>query len=122
MRFQKKICNGKTVAVISGKSLLVTDTQSALDLIVTVKYEAETNLLAIDKAAVIEDFFVLSRGVAGEILQKFINYQMKVALFGDFSKYKSQPLKDFIYESNNGKDVFFASTEEEAIWRLTENA
>lgn len=81
----------------------------------TAKYEAETNLIAIDKSAVADEFFILSSGLAGEILQKFINYQAKIAIYGDYSKYTSKPLKDFIYESNKGKDIFFVSTKEESV-------
>ncbi len=64
-------------------------------------------------------FFPVS-GIAGEILQKFINYHAKLAIIGDFSGYTSKPLKDFIYESNNGKDVFFVGSEQEAVERLTQ--
>ena len=85
----------------------------------TAKYEVGTNLIAIDKNAVAEDFFILSRGLAGEILEKFITYQAKIAIWGDYSRYTSKPLKDFIYESNKGKDVFFVATKEETIEYLT---
>jgi len=37
---------------------------------------------------------------------------------GDYSKYTGKPIKDFIYESNKGKDFFFVSTVEEAIDKL----
>ncbi|MBQ7914427.1 MAG: DUF4180 domain-containing protein, partial [Clostridia bacterium] len=83
------------------------------------KYEVGTNLIAIDKNAVAEDFFTLSRGLAGEILEKFITYQAKIAIWGDYSRYTSKPLKDFIYESNKGNDVFFVATKEETIEYLT---
>ena len=105
----------KTIAVITSDKKVITDIQSGLDLIMTAKYEAETNLIAIDKSAVADEFFILSSGLAGEILQKFINYQAKIAIYGDYSKYTSKPLKDFIYESNKGKDIFFVSTKEEAV-------
>ena len=36
-------------------------------------------------------------------------------IYGDYSKYTSKPLKDFIYESNKGKDIFFVSTKGEAV-------
>lgn len=110
--------NGRIVAVVAGGEKTIIDAQSALDLIMTAKYEAGTNLLALDKEAVIEDFFILSSGMAGEVLQKFINYHAKIAIFGDFSRYTSKPLKDFIYESNKGRNVFFVSTQEEAVDRL----
>ncbi|MDE6613319.1 MAG: DUF4180 domain-containing protein, partial [Clostridia bacterium] len=75
--------------------------------------------VVIDKKLIIEDFFILSTGLAGEILQKFINYGGRIAIFGDYSHYTSKPLKDFIYESNRGKNVFFVATEEEAVDILT---
>ena len=93
-------------------------TQSALDLIATVRYETGCDRIAIHKSAVAEDFFTLSTGVAGEILQKFVTYHVRLAIFGDFSRYMSKPLRDFIYESNKGSHVFFAGTEDEAIARL----
>ena len=94
---------------------MITDVGTAPELIMTVKYEAGTNLIAIDKNSVAENFFILSCGLAGEILEKFITYKAKIAIYGDYSGYTSKPLKDFIYESNNGNDVFFADTKEEAI-------
>ena len=112
--------NGIDIAVISGAEKLITGTQSALDLAMTVKYETGALRIAIDKKAICEDFFILSTGVAGEILQKFINYHVKMAIYGDFSRYTSKPLKDFIYESNQGKDFFFVAEKEEAIRRLEE--
>lgn len=112
--------NGTDIAVISSDEKVIVDTQSALDLAMTVKYETEATNIVIDKAAVCEEFFVLSSGMAGEILQKFINYHVRVAIYGDYSQYTSKPLKDFIYESNNGKNFFFVLTREEAIQKLTE--
>lgn len=118
MLIKKFLQEDKTVAVVTGEEKVITDAQSALDLIMTARYETGTNLIAVDKEAITEDFFVLSRGLAGEVLQKFINYQAKIAIFGDFSQYTSKPLKDFIYESNKGKDIFFVSTKTEAVERL----
>lgn len=112
--------NGTDVAVVSSNERLITDTQSALDLAMTVKYETGASNIVIDKKAVCEDFFILSTGMAGEILQKFMNYHVKIAIFGDYSGYTSKPLKDFIYESNKGHNFFFVSDKEEAIQKLLE--
>ena len=106
------------IAVVTGNDAEIKDVQSALDLVMTVKYETGAAKIAIDKSVICEDFFILSTGIAGEILQKFINYHVKAAIYGDFSHYTSKPLKDFIYESNNGNDFFFVSTKEEAIQKL----
>lgn len=119
MNFEKIVKNNVTVAKISGDTPLITDVQSALDVLMSAKYNAETKNIIIDKNLIIEDFFVLSTGLAGEILQKYINYGGRIAIYGDYSHYTSKPLKDFIYESNKGKDVFFVATEEDAINMLT---
>lgn len=112
--------NGKDIAVVSSDEIVITDTQTALDLAMTVKYETGAARIVISKDLICEDFFILSRGMAGEILQKYVNYQVKIAVYGDYSHYTSKPLKDFIYESNKGKDFFFVPSKDEAIKKLTE--
>ena len=110
--------NATRCAVMSGDEVVIRDTQTALDLLMCVKYEADTKDIVMSKELVSDDFFVLSTGLAGEILQKFINYQVKIAIYGDFSQYTSKPLKDFIYECNRGRDIFFMATKEEAVQAL----
>ena len=107
------------IAIVESNEIIIKDTQTAIDFIMTIKYETNCNKIALNKDAVVEDFFILSTGLAGEILQKFINYQAKIAIYGDYSKYTSKPLKDFIYESNNGKDIFFIENEDDAIKMLS---
>lgn len=80
--------------------------QDALDLMMTAAMEDCMGLI-VPKACLAEDFFRLQTRLAGEILQKFVNYNMKIAVVGDFSGYASQSLRDFIYESNKGRQVFF---------------
>lgn len=111
--------NNIVCAVIESDDLVITDTQSALDILMTAKYEAGSKNIIISKELITEDFFILSRGLAGEILQKYVNYGGRIAIYGDYSQYASKPLKDFIYESNKGKDVFFVSTKDEAVDMLT---
>ncbi|MDO4356545.1 MAG: DUF4180 domain-containing protein [Clostridia bacterium] len=120
MKFAKIDCGNGIVAVVSSENKVITDVDSALDLLMSAKYEAGAERIVVDKKLVAEDFFVLSSGLAGEILQKYVNYGGKVAVYGDFSRYTSKPLKDFIYESNKGKDFFFVATEDEAVQKLAE--
>ena len=114
--------NNTEIAVISSNELLITDTQSALDLMMTVKYETGCSNIAINKAAITEDFFILSTCLAGEILQKFINYGVRLAIYGDFSGYTSKPLKDFMYESNKGRDIYFQPDVSLAVDKLAGSA
>lgn len=111
--------NNVEVAVVGSDELLIKDVQSALDFIMTVKYETGCTNIVINKEAIAEDFFVLSTCMAGEVLQKFINYGIRFAIYGDFSKYTSKPLKDFMYESNKGKDIFFLPSASLAIDKLS---
>jgi hypothetical protein len=107
-----------SLVYIESEDVLISDMQSALDFIATVGFEKGCSRIIIHKNAICEDFFILSSGIAGEVLQKFINYRTKLAIIGDFSKYTSKPLHDFIYECNNGNDIFFVANLEEAVKKL----
>lgn len=119
MNITKVAAGSEQIAVVSGSEILIEDVQSALDLMATVQYDTGSNRIVIDKSLISESFFDLKTRLAGEILQKFINYRVKIAIVGDFSAYPSQSLRDFIYECNNGKDIFFLPTEQEAIDKLS---
>lgn len=112
--------NGVLIALPEAEGGKIADVQSALDLAMTVKYETGAQRIVLAKKQLGEDFFILSSGLAGEILQKMINYQVKLAIWGDFSRYTSKPLHDFMYESNQGRDFFFVETKEEAVRRLAQ--
>ena len=119
----KKIINieGTKIAVIQSAEPIITDVQSTLDLLATVGYEDGCERVVINKEGIIESFFKLSSGIAGEVLQKVVNYHKKLAIIGDLSCYTSKPLHDFIYECNRGNDVFFVETEQKAIECLLRN-
>lgn len=109
------------VVKIEDEKILIFDEQSALDVFMSLAYETGENRFIISKDNIIEDFFDLRTKIAGGILQKIINYRMKLAIIGDFSKYKSKSLRDFIYEYNSGKDIFFVENESEALKLLGNN-
>lgn len=119
MNIEKVEKNGTICAIVHSDEVVITDSQSALDLLMTAKYEVGTKNIVIDKKLVKNDFFILSSGLAGEILQKYINYGGRIAIYGDYSHYTSKPLHDFIFESNKGYDIFFTATKDEAIEYLS---
>lgn len=98
---------------------VLTDVQSALDLTATAWYTESCNRLIVMKEDISEDFFDLKTQIAGEILQKFVTYNFRIAIVGDFSQYASKALKDFIFESNKGNLVNFLYSINEAIARLS---
>jgi len=120
MNVKKVIKNSVEIAVVNSNAVCISDTQTALDFAMSINYEFGCNLIVLNKEAIIEDFFVLKTKIAGEILQKFSNYNIKIAIVGDFSSYESESLKDFMYESNKGRQVFFLSSEEDAVKKLSE--
>ncbi len=109
----------KSIVYVNSDDLILLDVQSALDLIANIGYDTNCTKIIIDKKCICEDFFKLSTCIAGEILQKFINYHAKLAIVGDYSHYTSKPLRDFIYESNQGNHFYFVSSIEEAIVKLS---
>ena len=78
MAMEKITENGVAIALVTGTCAL-TDEQTALDLIMEARYTLGAERIAIEKAAVSPDFFILSTGLAGAVLQKFINYGAKLA-------------------------------------------
>jgi len=119
MNIAKIEANGETIAVVNDSEIRIEDVQSALDFMATVRYETDCDRMVIPKSMLSESFFDLKTRLAGEILQKFINYHVKVAIIGDFSAYTSRSFKDFVYECNGGNDIFFLPDEQVAIEKLS---
>ena len=107
-----------SIVYIESEDILISDSQSALDLMMSVKYEKDCSRIVLNKEAISEEFFRLSSGFAGEVMQKFVNYHTKLAIVGDFSKYTSKPLHDFIYECYKGNNIFFVSNLDLAVEKL----
>ncbi len=108
---------GIFMAELIAEEVIVKEVQDALDIMANAAYGGATKLILHEKN-ITPDFFDLKTRIAGDILQKFSNYNMPLAIVGDFSKYTSKSLRDFIYESNKGGMVNFVSSVEEAKERL----
>ena len=88
--------------------------------IISKAWEQRATVVAIPAGRLDDDFFRLRTGVAGEILQKFVTYQLRVAIVGDISKHvsESSALRDFVHESNRGDHVWFVADLDELLKRL----
>lgn len=110
----------KTLSVENKKFLLINDdihlttVEDALEIIANVWYTTECDKVIIKKSQMNPDFFDLKTGFAGEVLQKFSTYNIKLGIAGDFDVSNSKSLRDFIYESNKRRKVVFADTIEQA--------
>ena len=65
--------NGILCAIVNSDKPVITDAQFALDVFMSAKSEIGAKNIVISKKLIVEDFFILSTGLAGEVLQKFIN-------------------------------------------------
>lgn len=110
--------NGQKIAEVTAEGLIIATIGDGTDLIGNLYYQDFDKVIIYEKN-ITPDFFDLKTGIAGEILQKFSTYRMRLAIVGDFSKYPGKSLKDFIYESNKAGRINFLSTTSEALDRLS---
>jgi len=101
------IGNIKVAEIIADK-IILTSTEDGLELLGNLYYQGFDKIIIHEKN-ITPEFFDLKTKIAGNILQKFAQYQMPLIIVGDFSKYKSKSLNDFIFESNKGSQVNFVS-------------
>lgn len=83
-------------------------------------FSARAGMVALPLSRLPSDFLVLSNTLAGHVLQKFVNYGIRVALVGDIAAAAeaSTALRDFVRESNRGQWVWFVDSLEALEARL----
>ena len=88
--------------------------RDALDLI-SAALEHQAAMIMIPAERLDEDFFRLKTGVAGALLQKFVNYRIRAVVVGDISKFTddSDALRDLVRESNRGSQFWFVADRDE---------
>ncbi len=116
MQFKTQTIGPIQVAELS-EDIQISSTQDAVDLLGNLYYQGLDRVI-LHERNLTPDFFDLKNGIAGDILQKFSNYRTWLVIVGDFEKYSSKSVRDFIRESNQGRRLNFVSTLEEAIDRL----
>lgn len=102
------------LAVLESDSVEIFNAQDAGELLMNCRYN-DCERVIIKVVNLEPQFFDLKSGLAGDILQKFSTYQGNLAIIGDFSKYESNSLKDFIYESNKIGRINFVCNMDEAV-------
>ena len=105
------------VEVISD-DIIIKIAQDGLDLLGDAYYQGYDKVI-LHMQNITPSFFDLKNGLAGEVLQKFSNYRVRLVILGDFGQFDSKSLNDFMRESNNGKLINFLNSRDEAIRRLS---
>ena len=117
MNIEIKVLDNEKIAEIHSAEVIINTLDDALDLIGNSNYYG-SNKIILKEENMTAEFFDLKTGIAGEILQKFSTYGMKLAIIGDFSKYPGRSFRDFIYESNKIGRICFVGSREEAVKSL----
>lgn len=105
--------NGVDVALLETEEIIMKSVSDVLDVLATVG----TQYVILHDYNFEPVFFDLSNRKLGEAFQKFANYRVKLAIVGDFQKYPSKILPQFIYESNRQGDFLFIDSVEKALDR-----
>lgn len=80
----------------------------------------QPDLIVIPVERLDDDFFHLKTRVADEVLQKFVTYRKRVVILGDISARlnESSALRDFVYECNAGREIWFITSLEQLGQKL----
>jgi hypothetical protein len=114
MKIETHRINDTRIAEVISGSRVIGSIEEGVDLLGNLYYQ-DFDKIMIHEENIIPDFFELKNGMAGEILQKFSNYRVRLAIIGDFSKYTSASFNDFLHESNKHRHINFVATRPEAI-------
>lgn len=118
MKINEIILNDKTLIEVLSDGVLIRNYQDMLDLL----GETEALYIVFHDHNFEPDFFDLSTKKMGEIFQKCTNYRIKIAIVGNFDKYPSKVLKQYIYETNKVGDFLFAENLKEISERWSKNS
>lgn len=119
MKIETHTINETKIAEVISDDTIINKIEDGLDLVGNLYYQGFDKIV-IHENNITPDFFDLKNGIAGEILQKFSTYRVRMAIVGDFSKYTSKSLNDFIYESNKGRHINFVTSKTDAIKILSD--
>ena len=109
---------GVPILVCADEGTLIAGPQDALDLIGAAY--ARTDVVALPVSRLDERFFELQTGVAGEIMQKFTNYRIRLAIVGDIGAHveASASMRALVSETNRGAQIWFVADLAELDARL----
>jgi PadR family transcriptional regulator, regulatory protein AphA len=118
MNYKRMENNQKSYVECLPDGCLLKSESQALDLIAACS-EYETNRLLIHKQSLPDDFFNLRSGLAGAVLQKFVNYNLRVALVIGAEQAKEGRFGDMVIEANRGSQLrFFNEPSQAEAWLI----
>jgi len=117
MELIEHLIENTKIAEIISESIIIANAEDGLDVLGSLYFQGFDKIVLHQKN-ITPDFFDLKTGIAGEILQKFSNYRVKLAIVGDFGQYTSKSMQDFIFESNLQGHINFVESTSKALEKL----
>lgn len=117
--------HGVRVLAYPAEGPTVTTDRDAVDLIAQA-FDHQPDLILLPVERLNEGFFTLSTKIAGEIVQKFVTYGIRLAIIGDITHHleASPALRDYVRETNQGRHIWFVANLDELdtqLQRVTQN-
>lgn len=111
------ISGNEKIATFVSEDGVINTVQDATDLLGNA-YHRGAEYIILQEKNLNPAFFDLKTGIAGEVLQKFSNYGIKLAIIGEFDTFNSKALNAFIRECNRGNTIFFVPDFDSAIKKM----
>ncbi|MFJ6614759.1 DUF4180 domain-containing protein [Streptomyces sp. NPDC091289] len=115
--------HGVPVLVCAADGATIATVQDALDQLIGAAFQG-AEIVAVPSTRLDDRFFDLSTGFAGEVLQKFANYRLRLVVVGDIGRHlaASSALPDLVREANRGRDIWFLPDLDALVDRLAPGA
>lgn len=106
--------NGVRVLELDAEGTAIANEMDAAEVIGAC-FGTKVELIAIPIGRLAPDFFDLSNGMLGAVVQKFVTYKFRVAFIGDISAEleKSNALRDYVGEAQRQNQIAFVKDAEE---------
>lgn len=111
--------HGVPVLVCDADGAPIATVQDALDHLISGAFQ-HAEVVAVPAGRLDDAFFDLSTGLAGAIMQKFVNYRLRLVVVGDIAHHlrASAALPDLVRESNGGRHIWFVADLDDLAARL----
>jgi hypothetical protein len=112
--------HGVRVLVLPGTGPAIADEASAMDVVGQAFGDA-AEVVAVPVTRLTPDLVRLSSGVAGAVVQKFVNYRLRLVVVGPLEHHgpPSGPVADWVREANRGRELWFVADLDELDARLS---
>jgi hypothetical protein len=112
--------HGVRVLVLPETGPVIAGEADAMD-VVGQAFGEEAEIVAVPVARLTPEFVRLASGVAGAIVQKFVNYRLRLVVVGPLEQHgpPSGPVADWVREANRGRELWFVADLDELDARLS---